>query len=85
MQSTCNILPPPFFTFTLVSSELESITNTVSGCGCDRQCYDLMFINCQVLTTASKGITNIVAVLIIKTLIGVFNSNLSPLPRLVTE
>ena len=69
MQSTCNILPPPFFTFTLVSSELEFTTNTVSGCGCDRQCYDLLFINCQVLTTASKGITNIVAVLIIKTLI----------------
>ena len=68
-QRSCNILPPPFFTFTLVSSELESITNTVSGCGCDRQCYDLLFINCQVLTTASKGITNIVAVLIIKTLI----------------
>ena len=31
-QRPCNILPPPLFTFTLVSSELESITNTVSGC-----------------------------------------------------
>ena len=57
MQSTCNILPTPFFTFTLVSSELESITNTVSGCGCDRQCYDLMFINCQVLPKMRQNVS----------------------------
>ena len=31
-QRSCNILPPPLFAFTLVNSELEPITNTVSGC-----------------------------------------------------
>ena len=60
-----------------MSSELEYITNTVSGCGSDRQCYVLMFINCQVLPNASKCITNIVVVLIIKTLIGAILTLLS--------